>query len=73
VADALSRIYTGGTDKEELDFEVPCMPVEVAPVLTTSIAVPKPGPTVADVSLEPLRVSELRSSQGDDEVCRAFL
>jgi hypothetical protein len=73
VADALSRIYTGGTDKEELDLEVPCMPVEVAPVLTTSIAVPKPGPTVADVSLEPLRVSELRSSQGDDEVCRAFL
>jgi hypothetical protein len=51
VADALSRIYTGGIDKEELDLEVPRWSVEVAPVLATSIAVPKPGPTVADVSL----------------------
>jgi hypothetical protein len=73
VADVLSRIYTGGTDKEEFDLEVPCLSVEVAPVLNTSIAVPKSGPIVAEVSLEPLRVSELRSAQDDDEICRALL
>jgi hypothetical protein len=41
--------------------------------MNTSIAVPKSGPIVAEVSLEPLCVSELRSAQDDDEICRALL
>ena len=73
VADALSTIESGGTDKEDLDLEVPCLPVEFMSVLSTSIAVPQAGPTVDEVSLEPIEIAELRAAQGDDEVCRVLL
>jgi hypothetical protein len=73
VADAFSIINTDGTDKKELDLELPCLSVEISQVFSTSVAVRKAGPAVAEVSLEPLRVSEFRSAQEDDELCRVLL
>jgi hypothetical protein len=73
VADALSRLKTSGCDQATLDLEVPCLSVECLPVVKQSIAVPQPGPTLADVSLEPLAVSEISKCQEEDELCKALL
>jgi transposase InsO family protein len=45
----------------------------ILPVVKQSIAVPQPGPTLADVSLEPLAVSEISKCQEEDELCKALL
>jgi transposase InsO family protein len=73
VADALSRMATKGTDQSVLDHEIPCLSIEVSPVVRKSIAIPEAGPTVAEVSLEPLRVSEIVAAQADDEMCKTLL
>ena len=73
VADALSRMKTTGGDETVLDLEVPCLSVEDAPVVRRSIAVPQPGPTLAEIPLDPLTVTEVRVSQTDDELCRVLL
>jgi hypothetical protein len=57
VEDALSRMATEGTDQSVLDHEIPCFSVEKSPVVRKCIAIPEAGSTVAEVSLEPLRVS----------------
>ena len=49
VADALSRMATSGGDQLEIDQDVPCLSVEVMPVVSASIAVPTAGPTMAEV------------------------
>jgi Integrase zinc binding domain len=61
------------TDQSVLDHEVPCFSVEMSPVVRKSIAIPEAGPTVAEVSLEPLRVSEIVAAQAEDEICKTLL
>jgi hypothetical protein len=47
--------------------------VEISPGVRKSIAIPEAGPTVAEVSLEPLRVSEIVAAQADDEMCKTLV
>ena len=72
-ADALSRMATEGSDQSSLDHDVPCLSIEVLPIVKKSIAIPEAGPTLAEVSLEPMRVSEIVAAQADDEMCKALL
>jgi Integrase zinc binding domain/Integrase core domain len=64
---------TDGPDQSVLDHEVPCLSIEVSPVVVKRISVPEAGPTVAEVSLEPLKVSEIVAAQEEDEMSKNLL
>ena len=72
-ADALSRLKTEGSDQKVLDLEVPCLSVSSAPVMLASIAVPEPGPTLAELPMEPLRLTEVIDAQRGDDMCQTLL
>jgi transposase InsO family protein len=73
VADALSRLPTRGTDKSDLDLELPCLSIGNPRAVVQSISVPRGGPTVEEIPLEPLAVSEVISAQAEDELCKVLL
>ena len=72
-ADALSRMRTTGDDQAALDLDVPCLLVEKASKVFQSISVPKAGPTLKEIPLEPLGIAELIAGQAGDDICRSLL
>ena len=72
-ADALSRMPTDGCDVDELDLEIPVLTLGNTKKVFQSISVPRAGPTLEDVTLEPLEIAELIDAQASDENCCAMV
>jgi Integrase core domain/Integrase zinc binding domain/RNase H-like domain found in reverse transcriptase len=68
-ADALSRMPTTGDDHMELDLDVPCLILDQPKNSFQSISVPKPGPTLEEIPVEPLAIADLIVAQANDDYC----
>jgi hypothetical protein len=68
-ADELSRIQTDGYENADLDLEVPVLTVGNPKKLFQSISVPRAGPTLEEVAIEPLGIAELIDAQAVDADC----
>jgi hypothetical protein len=69
-ADALSRMPTAGADESPLDLEVPCLAIGSPTLGHASISVPKSGPTLEEVPIVPLKLTEIIAEQSTDDLCR---
>jgi hypothetical protein len=72
-ADALSRMQSKGGDENKLYLEIPVLSVERSKPLFQSISVPRAGPTLEVVPLEPLQISELITARSMDDNCKAMV
>jgi hypothetical protein len=68
--DTISRMVTSGGDQLDLDQDVPCLSVEVTPVVSASIAVPAEGPTLVEKALESLTVSDVIEAHDTHQMCK---
>jgi Integrase zinc binding domain len=69
-ADALSRMPTAGADESPLDLEVTRLEIGSPTVGHASISVPKSGPTLEEVPIVPLKLTEIIAEQSTDDLCR---